>query len=75
MPITIFELHIRRLPDNSLAADAELTSLNSTQPTQLARDVPIVLDEMKLNELTNDPDAYGAKLSAQLFADRSLRRA
>jgi hypothetical protein len=74
MPATV-ELHIRRLPDQSLVADATLTSAASAVASQLTTGAPITFDTELLLALSNDPDAYGAALKAQIFATPALRRA
>ena len=75
MPHTTLEIHIRRLPDGSLAADAALTPGASTATAQLATGVSIELDAAVLRELESNADDYGRQLSAQLFADQRLREA
>jgi len=75
MPLTTLDICIRRLSDASLAADVTLTSAASAAPSQLARDVPVALDAAELLGISGDPAAYGAALSAQLFADQALRDA
>ncbi|NTU79106.1 MAG: CHAT domain-containing protein [Chloroflexales bacterium] len=75
MPLTTVELHIRRLPDASLAADATLTSATSAASSQLATGVPVTLDTTALLSLSGDPAAYGREMSQQLFAAPALRDA
>ncbi|NTV99941.1 MAG: NACHT domain-containing protein, partial [Oscillochloris sp.] len=75
MPHTTIEIYIRRLPANSLVADARLTSVTSAMPTQLVSHAPVTLNSETLLAATNDAAIYGRLLSAQLFADRALRDA
>ncbi|MBX0331333.1 CHAT domain-containing protein [Oscillochloris sp. ZM17-4] len=75
MPHTTITLHIHRLPDASLVADAELTSVASAAPAQLATNAPVVLDAEALLGCSNDPVTYGTALAAQLFAAQPLREA
>jgi hypothetical protein len=74
MPATI-ELHIRRMPDQSLVADATLISAASATPALLAAAVPVTINSTELLALNDDPAAYGATLRAQIFAAPALRRA
>jgi len=71
--LTTVELTIRRLPDDSLGADAWHTSATSAATATLAANIPVALDQAALNAHILDPVAYGRELSAQLFADPRLR--
>ncbi|MEI8166243.1 MAG: CHAT domain-containing protein [Chloroflexales bacterium] len=75
MPHTTLTIHIRRLPNASFIADAELTSTATAASAQLATNAPVTLAFTELLAQRNDPATYGAMLSAQVFADQSLRDA
>ncbi|WP_129677474.1 CHAT domain-containing protein [Candidatus Chloroploca sp. Khr17] len=72
---TTIELHVRQLSDESLIADAKLTSHVSAAPAVLASNAPVLIDIGGLLSVANDPVVYGAHLSSQLFADQTLRDA
>ena len=75
MPHTTLTIHICRLPDASFIADAELTSTATAASAQLATNAPVRFAFTELLARHNDPAAYGVLLSAQVFADQTLRDA
>lgn len=72
---TTLAFYIRRRSDDSLAADARLSSASSAATVLLAADALVPLDRAALLHHATDPIAYGQELTKQLFSDSALREA
>lgn len=74
MPTADLELSIQPAGDAYIAT-ARLTPPGRQTTATLAEDVPVCLDRAALLEAALDPDEYGRRLTAMLFADQRLRDA
>ena len=73
MPAADLELGIHRLPDSTYAARIRFTSPGGNTDAVLASNIPVSFDVDALTAATLDPNAYGRKLTAMLFADQHLQ--
>ncbi|HEU4328367.1 MAG TPA: tetratricopeptide repeat protein [Roseiflexaceae bacterium] len=76
MNVVTVDLSLARTHTNGYAADLRvLLPGNPTPVTPLAAPAPVRFDQERLRSLALDPSAYGAALSAMLFASQPLHTA
>jgi tetratricopeptide (TPR) repeat protein len=69
------EVFVQQLPGGDYAIDLRFRAESGDMDRDLAVNVPVKFDLLKLLDVSYDPQGYGAELAASIFSNQRLREA